>query len=136
MPRSPRSQKSCTRVRKSAHTVGVGSAMLSNTRIRPAFSATKTRPSGAQRIDVGFVKPDLTTESVTEGGSAAAASCWVAVPRLFVAKTLLVRAWAGSVRSRNAMAVANATRARGEDPVDIARPYGRSGDAPTGRWNR
>ena len=62
------------RVLKSAQIVGVGSARLSNTLIRPAFSATKTRPSGAKLIAVGSVRPLQTTDSVKPGGAAAAAT--------------------------------------------------------------
>jgi hypothetical protein len=50
-------------VRKSANRLGVESVRLSNTRIRPLFSATKTRPSDANWIAVGFRSPPSTTGS-------------------------------------------------------------------------
>jgi hypothetical protein len=48
---------------RSAKTVGVVSVRLSKTLIRPLFSATKTRPSEANRMAVGFVSPLKTTLS-------------------------------------------------------------------------
>src|SRR5215216_1640146 len=68
MPRRPRSQKLCTLVRRSANVVGVVSAMLSNTLMRPLFSATKTRPSEAKRKVVGSVSPEKTVVSWNPGG--------------------------------------------------------------------
>ena len=66
----PRSQKSCVSVRRSAYSVGVWSLTPLNTRIRPDFSATNTRPSGAKRIAVGLVSPLQATLSLNPVGSA------------------------------------------------------------------
>mgnify|MGYP003694108123 CR=1 FL=1 len=62
-PRSPRSQKSCTLVRRSAKTVGVGSPSPLKTLISPLFSATKMRPSDAKRTTVGLFRPETATDS-------------------------------------------------------------------------
>src|SRR3954452_20796386 len=48
--------------------------MLSNTLITPFCSATKTRPSAAQRIVVGKFRPENTVVSVNPGGSQRAAA--------------------------------------------------------------
>ena len=62
-PSSPRSQKLCTWVRRSAKTSGCVSDSESNTLISPLFSATKTRPSEAKRTAVGLVSPENTVRS-------------------------------------------------------------------------
>ena len=62
-PSRPRSQKLCTWVRKSANTVGVASFRFENTFTMPLFSATKTRPSLANRTAVGCVSPLNTISS-------------------------------------------------------------------------
>jgi hypothetical protein len=54
-------------------TVGVVSARLSNTFNVPFFSATKTRPSGENRTEVGLLSPEKTTLSEKPLGSEAAA---------------------------------------------------------------
>src|SRR5262249_25178591 len=43
-----------------------------NTLITPLFSATKTRPSGEKRIEVGLSRPEKTTVSWKPLGTAAA----------------------------------------------------------------
>ena len=72
IPSSPRSQKLCTCVRRSAKVVGVVSCSDENTLIRPLFSAMNTRPSGAKRITVGFVSPLKATLSLNPAGNVAA----------------------------------------------------------------
>src|SRR5439155_14770225 len=62
-PSSPRSQKLCTFVRRSAKIVGVGAVRLLNTLMRPLFAATKTRPSDANSIAVGSTRPEKTIDS-------------------------------------------------------------------------
>ena len=65
--RGPRSRAPA--VRRSAYTVGVVVAHGSRrSRMRPDFSATNTRPSGAKRIAVGLVRPDQATLSLKPGG--------------------------------------------------------------------
>ena len=56
---------------------GVVSARLSNTLMRPLFSATKTRPSGAKRTTVGWVKPLKATVSWKTPGPDASLSVMV-----------------------------------------------------------
>ena len=64
MPSRPRSQKLWTfGAQVGERPSGVVSVRLSNTLIRPLFSATKTRPSGEKLNCVGFVKPPNTTSS-------------------------------------------------------------------------
>jgi hypothetical protein len=67
MPSIPRSQKLWTLVRRSANTVALESVRLSNTLIKPLFSATKTRPSLANSIAVGLVSPEKTIRSTNCG---------------------------------------------------------------------
>jgi hypothetical protein len=47
----------------------------------PLFSATKTRPSGEKRTDVGSVNPENTTDSENPAGKVAAWTGLVIVPR-------------------------------------------------------
>ncbi len=54
--------------------VGVGSLKLSNTLMRPLFSATNTWPFGAMRTAVGTVRPLHRTLLWKSGGSAFAAT--------------------------------------------------------------
>jgi hypothetical protein len=68
-------------VLRSTATVGVWSARLSKTFTRPLFSATKTRPSGAKRIAVGFVRPENATSSWKPFGSASAGEGPAEAPR-------------------------------------------------------
>jgi hypothetical protein len=56
-------------VRRSANVVGVVSVRLSNTFTSPAFSATKTRPSGENRTAVGALSPLKTVDSEKPGRS-------------------------------------------------------------------
>src|SRR5215203_6965899 len=72
MPSSPRSQKLCTCVRRSAKVVGVVSENDEKTLISPLFSATKTRPSAEKRTTVGFVRPLNAVVSTKPLGSALA----------------------------------------------------------------
>ena len=77
-PSRPRSQKLWTFVVRPLNTVGVGSARLSKTLIVPLFSATKTRPSAANRIAVGLTRPDQTVVSWNPAGMAASTAGSVA----------------------------------------------------------
>jgi hypothetical protein len=61
-----------TFTRRSAKIVGVVAVRLANTLITPLFSATKTRPSGEKRIEVGLSRPEKTTVSWKPLGTAAA----------------------------------------------------------------
>ncbi len=72
-PSSPRSQPLNTRSLRSAYNVGVGSPKSLNTWIVPRFSATKMRPSAANRTAVGNVRPLNATVSWKPGGTDAAA---------------------------------------------------------------
>src|SRR6188472_4546726 len=63
-----------TFVRRSATTDGVVSERPSRTLMRPLFSATKIRPSGANWSTVGFTNPDQATLSVKLAGTVPAAT--------------------------------------------------------------
>jgi hypothetical protein len=79
--------------------------MLSNCSITPFCSATKTRPSAAQRIVVGKFSPENTVVSVNPGGSQRATM------RLCAAAEL--KGWAAEatlVPSRSTIAPASATQ--------------------------
>src|SRR4029078_7298593 len=60
-------------------TDGVGSERLSKTLMTPLFSATKTRPSAANRISVGLTRPDQTADSWNAAGMAASTAGSVVV---------------------------------------------------------
>ena len=66
-PSSPRSQKLCVCVRRSATTVNVFVEMFGKSLMSPLFSATITRPSGRKRTVVGLVSPLKTTVSEKPG---------------------------------------------------------------------
>ena len=67
--------------------------------MRPLFSATKTRPSGAKRTTVGFVSPLKTTVSWKPDGNvdagAAGASAPARADRTTTAVTVIARRYVG-----------------------------------------
>ena len=71
-PSSPRSHWLCTFVDRSAKTVGVVSARLSKTLIRPPFSATKMRPSGDEANGRRVCQSLQTVVSANPSGGVAA----------------------------------------------------------------
>src|SRR3954468_10171044 len=135
-PRSPRSQKSWTFVRRSARTVGVVSVRLSKTFTRPLFSATTTRPSGAKRTAVGAVSPLNATDSVKPAGTAAASTSSAVAAGSREASNALARgsACAGTAMSKNAKRAATSVARPDPAVVSMWRPYGRRSSSETGRW--
>ena len=76
--------------------------------MRPLFSATKIRPSGAKRTAVGFVSPLSATVSWKPAGGAAAAARSVAVAPLSAAPPNAPSSAAGAVAG--AISVHSSTR--------------------------
>jgi hypothetical protein len=61
--------------------VGVVAERSAKTLMSPLFSATKTRPSGEKRTDVGCVSPESTMDSENPAGKVAAWTGLVIEPR-------------------------------------------------------
>src|SRR5664279_2940828 len=74
----PRSHQSMTSTERSANWVGLVSARLSYSKIRPFFSATKILPLGANSMLVGWLRPLITICSWKPAGRTPPAACWAA----------------------------------------------------------
>ena len=106
-----------TSVERSAKTVGVVSEMLSKTLMIPDFSATNTRPSSANRSEVGRVIPVHTFVSLKPLRVVDAAANWAPFGGVLVEPVVLVSSdrnrWAGA----GSAAATGRTAATGRSPA-------------------